>query len=111
MIQRTEQSILQVTGLKKYFPVQKGILRKTVGYIKAIDGIDFNVDEGETVGLVGESGSGKTTTGRSIIRLHPVTEGEILFRIDGQIRGQNWHTYLQFLKKPGKYAKELYLSF
>jgi len=86
LIQRTEQSILQVTGLKKYFPVQKGVLRKTVGYIRAIDGIDFNVEEGETVGLVGESGSGKTTTGRSIIRLHPVTEGKILFRIDGQMR-------------------------
>ena len=79
-------NLLQVIGLKKYFPVHKGILKKIVGHIKAIDGISFDVKEGETVGLVGESGSGKTTTGRSIIRLHPVTEGEILFRMDGQMR-------------------------
>ena len=82
----TNGSLLQVTGLKKYFPVHKGILKKIVGHIKAIDGISFDIKEGETVGLVGESGSGKTTTGRSIIRLHPVTEGEILFQMDGQMR-------------------------
>ena len=79
-------NLLQVIGLKKYFPVHKGILKKIVGHIKAIDGISFDIKEGETVGLVGESGSGKTTTGRSIIRLHPVTEGEILFQMDGQMR-------------------------
>ncbi|MCH2575256.1 ABC transporter ATP-binding protein [Candidatus Poribacteria bacterium] len=61
-------------------------MKKIVGHIKAIDGISFDIKEGETVGLVGESGSGKTTTGRSIIRLHPVTEGEILFQMDGQMR-------------------------
>ena len=82
----TNGSLLQVTGLKKYFPVHKGILKKIVGHIKAIDGISNDIKEGETVGLVGESGSGKTTTGRSIIRLHPVTEGEILFQMDGQMR-------------------------
>jgi len=82
----TNGSLLQVTGLKKHFPVHKGILKKIVGHIKAIDGISFDIKEGETVGLVGESGSGKTTTGRSIIRLHPVTEGEILFQMDGQMR-------------------------
>ena len=82
----TNGSLLQVTGLKKHFPVHKEILKKTVGHIKAIDGISFDIKEGGTVGLVGESGSGKTTTGRSIIRLHPVTEGEILFQMDGQMR-------------------------
>jgi len=82
----TNGSLLQVTGLKKHFPVHKGILKKIVGHIKAIDGISFDIKDGETVGLVGESGSGKTTTGRSIIRLHPVTEGEILFQMDGQMR-------------------------
>ena len=86
MTKVTNGSLLQVTGLKKYFPVHKGILKKIVGHIKAIDGISFDIKEGETVGLVGESGSGKTTTGRSIIRLHPVTEGEILFQMDGQMR-------------------------
>ena len=82
----TNGRLLQVTGLKKHFPVHKGILKKIVGHIKAIDGISFDIKEGETVGLVGESGSGKTTTGRSIIRLHPVTEGEILFQMDGRMR-------------------------
>ena len=82
----TNGSLLQVTGLKKHFPVHKGILKKIVVHIKAIDGISNDIKEGETVGLVGESGSGKTTTGRSIIRLHPVTEGEILFQMDGQMR-------------------------
>ena len=86
MTKVTNGSLLQVTGLKKHFPVHKGILKKIVGHIKAIDGISFDIKEGETVGLVGESGSGKTTTGRSIIRLHPVTEGEILFQMDGQMR-------------------------
>ena len=86
MTKVTNGSLLQVTGLKKHFPVHKGILKKIVGHIKAIDGISFDIKDGETVGLVGESGSGKTTTGRSIIRLHPVTEGEILFQMDGQMR-------------------------
>ena len=86
MTKVTNGSLLQVTGLKKHFPVHKGILKKIVGHIKAIDGISFDIKEGETVGLVGESGSGKTSTGRSIIRLHPVTEGEILFQMDGRMR-------------------------
>jgi len=73
---------LQVRGLKTYFPIRKGVLQRTVGYVKAIDGVDFDVLPGETLGLVGESGCGKTTVGRSILRLIPATEGSVVF--DGQ---------------------------
>ena len=72
--------LLEVKGLKKFFPIQKGLLRKTVGYVKAVDDVNFHVREGETLGLVGESGCGKSTAGRSIIRLYEPTAGEILFR-------------------------------
>ncbi|MDP6749078.1 MAG: ABC transporter ATP-binding protein [Candidatus Poribacteria bacterium] len=73
------QKLLQVRNLKKYFPIQKGILQKTVGHVKAVDGVSFDVYRGETVGLVGESGCGKTTTGRCIMRLVEPTEGSVLF--------------------------------
>ena len=69
---------LQVNGLKKYFPIHKGLLRETVGYVKAVDGIDFYINEGETFGLVGESGCGKTTVGKLILKLTDVTDGEII---------------------------------
>jgi oligopeptide/dipeptide ABC transporter ATP-binding protein len=74
-----EQLLLEVKGLKKYFPVQRGLLRRTVAQIKAVDGIDLVLREGEVLGLVGESGCGKTTAGRTILRLVEPTAGEILF--------------------------------
>ena len=80
------KTLLRVEGLKKHFPIRRGIFKKIVGHVKAIDGINFTMEEGETVGLVGESGSGKTTTGRSIIRLHRVTSGQIHFCIDGKMQ-------------------------
>jgi len=71
--------LLEVKNLKKYFPIQKGILRRVVAHIRAVDGIDFWLKPGEVLGLVGESGCGKTTVGRTILRLTEPTEGEILF--------------------------------
>src|SRR3972149_767021 len=72
--------LLDVKGLKKYFPIQKGLLRKTVGHVKAVDDVSFFVRDGETLGLVGESGCGKTTAGRTIIRLYEPTGGQVFFK-------------------------------
>ena len=63
------QYILMVNQLKKYFPIKGGMVGKTVGQVKAVDGVTFNLKRGTTMGLVGESGCGKTTTGRTILRL------------------------------------------
>jgi peptide/nickel transport system ATP-binding protein len=71
--------LLEVKDLKKHFPIKRGWLSRTVGHVKAVDGVSFYVREGETLGLVGESGSGKTTTGRMILRAYDPTAGEVWF--------------------------------
>jgi oligopeptide/dipeptide ABC transporter ATP-binding protein len=82
----SSRTVLQVRGLKKYFPIKKGILKRTVGWIRAVDDVSFSVPEGQTLGLVGESGCGKTTTGRCILRLYEPTAGSIQFRLDDELQ-------------------------
>ncbi len=73
------ESLVEVKNLKMYFPITRGILRRKVGDIKAIEDISFQIRNKETLGLVGESGCGKTTTGRCILRLYRPTSGHIIF--------------------------------
>ncbi len=74
-----EADLLVVENLHKYFPIHAGVLSRHVGDVKAVDGIDFSIRKGETLGLVGESGSGKTTAGRVVLKLLPATDGKVLF--------------------------------
>lgn len=89
--------ILKVENLQKYYPIKKGIIPKTVGHVKAVDGIDFEIFPGETLGLVGESGCGKSTTGKAIIQLDPPTGGHVFFR--GQEMTQMNKVELRKLRK------------
>jgi oligopeptide transport system ATP-binding protein len=85
--------LVEVSNLKKHFPIRRGILiQRQVGAVKAVDGVSFFIDRGETLGLVGESGCGKTTVGRTMLGLYPATEGEV--SIDGLdvilAKGKDW---------------------
>jgi oligopeptide/dipeptide ABC transporter ATP-binding protein len=71
--------ILQVRDLRTYFPIRRGVFQRPDGFVKAVDGVSFDVPAGKTLGLVGESGCGKTTVGRTILRLIPATSGSVLF--------------------------------
>lgn len=77
--QESSETLLELQDLKKHFPIKAGLLQKTVGHIKAVDGINLKVNKGETLGIVGESGCGKSTVGRTIIRLYEPTNGKIIF--------------------------------
>jgi len=76
------KTLLEVKNLRKYYPIKKGFFKKVVGHIRAVDGVNFYINSGETLGLVGESGCGKTTTARCILRAVDPTAGQILFRTE-----------------------------
>ena len=75
----SDEKLIEIHDLKKYFQLTGGVFRKVVGYVRAVDGVTFDIYKGETLGLVGESGCGKTTCGRTLLNLIPKTSGEILF--------------------------------
>ncbi|RFB18243.1 dipeptide ABC transporter ATP-binding protein [Bacillus sp. HNG] len=81
-LEKKDNLILEVKNLKTYYPIKGGFMRKTIGNVKAVDGVSFEIKQGETLGLVGESGCGKSTTGRTILRLLEPTDGQIL--LDGE---------------------------
>ena len=84
MANQAQPPLLEVRGLQKWFPMSKGFLQRQTGFVKAVDGVDLDVQAGETLGIVGESGSGKTTLGRCITRLYHPTGGQVTMRADGE---------------------------
>ncbi|MGC9468065.1 MAG: ABC transporter ATP-binding protein [Anaerolineae bacterium] len=80
LITKDDTILLDVQGLKKWFPIQKGLLRRVVGHVKAVDDVSFYLRKGETLGLVGESGCGKTTASRTVIRLYEPTDGDAYYK-------------------------------
>ncbi|MGM9588825.1 MAG: ABC transporter ATP-binding protein [Faecousia sp.] len=82
MENKEKEVLLKVRNAKTYFPIKKGIMKRTVGYVKAVDDISLDVYKGETLGLVGESGCGKTTLGKSILQLVPVTDGSMEYKFE-----------------------------
>lgn len=92
----TDTILLQVRDLKKYFPIQRGLFKKTIGYVKAVDEVSFTIREGETFSLVGESGCGKTSTGRCILRAIEPTGGQAIFKD----AASSWLNILELEKEP-----------
>ena len=76
-----KEVLLEVRNLKTYFPIKKGVFRRTVGYVKAVDNVDLDIYRGEILGVVGESGCGKTTFGKSILQLVKPTDGQVYYNL------------------------------
>ncbi|MBV8781867.1 MAG: ATP-binding cassette domain-containing protein [Phycisphaerae bacterium] len=84
---RDSQPVVEVENLKTHFPIRAGVFSRTIGYVRAVDGVSFSINPGKTLGLVGESGCGKTTVGRTMLRLAPATGGAVRFK------GQDFFSY------------------
>ncbi len=95
MKQSNNGAVMKVSNLKKYFPIRGGVLSRTIGHVKAVDNISFEVKQGETLGIVGESGCGKSTTGKVLMRLLEPTAGDALFEEDSifDLKGQALKDY------------------
>jgi oligopeptide transport system ATP-binding protein len=102
-------TILRVEDLKTHFQIKKGLLRKTVGYIKAVDGVTFSIERGQTFGLVGESGCGKSTVARTITRLEKATSGGIFFE-DLDVLGANKEQIKEFRRNVSLIFQDPYSS-
>ncbi len=96
MLDDPQKPLVRVRDLKMHFPIHAGLLRRRVGEVKAVDGVNFDVIEGETLGLVGESGCGKSTCGRAVLRLYNITGGEI--EIDGREIGNTPQSQLRDMR-------------
>ncbi|MBT9160316.1 MAG: ABC transporter ATP-binding protein [Dehalococcoidia bacterium] len=103
----SDNVLLEVKNLKKYFPVRKGILRRVVAQVKAVDDVDMHIKEREILGLVGESGCGKTTIGRTILRLIEPTEGKVIFRSKRLARSGEQYREVDVTTAPPKLLKTL----
>ncbi len=103
------QNILEIKSLKKWFPITAGLVGRTKGYVKAVDGVDLDIEKGETFGLVGESGSGKTTLGRCILRLIEPTSGQIIYR-DQDITKLKGEAFRKIRRKFGIVFQDPYAS-
>ncbi|PLV59221.1 ABC transporter ATP-binding protein [Thermotoga sp. KOL6] len=98
------KEILRVENLVKYFPVRAGVFRRIVGWVKAVDGVSFSINEGETFGLVGESGCGKTTVGMTLLRLYEPTSGRIV------VDGEDTTYYFMTRRRAKRYIRKTYLD-
>ena len=96
MLDNPKKALVSVRNVKMHFPIYAGLFRRRVGEVKAVDGITFDIMEGETLGLVGESGCGKSTAGRAVLRLYDLTSGEIT--IDGREIGSTPQSQLRDIR-------------
>ena len=99
---KNKDAIFQIRNLRMWFPIKKGMLKKTVGNVKAVDDVSLDVYRGETLGIVGESGCGKSTFGKTIMMLNKPTDGQVLFNYGGEFKDITKFTpqeLFQFRKK------------